>query len=44
MLKLLYVWNVVVEVIEPTRRRIRRALEKGEKYYSLSKIELKKKL
>ena len=30
--------------MEPTERRTRRALEKGEKYCSLSKIEVKKKV
>ena len=30
--------------IEPSGRRTRRALEKGEKYCPLSKIEVKKKL
>ena len=30
--------------IEPTGRRTRRALEKGEKYCPLFKIEVKKKL
>ena len=30
--------------IEPTGRRTRRALEKGEKYCPLSKIEVKKKV
>ena len=32
-----------LKTIEPTGRRTRRALEKGEKYCPLSKIEVKKK-
>ena len=31
-------------IIEPTGRRTRRALEKGEKYCPLIKIEVKKKV
>ena len=36
--------NQLAPVIEPTERRTRRALEKGEKYCPLSEIEVKKKV